>query len=284
MPWETYEPSYDNQAQDEPRLTIYKNRSGYLNGCADETWFDGHDTIVFHADPGRELLAIEPAGSDGDYTISRGDDGFGGDVATQFVLRDSFGIEDDDITDTSYVDLEWNDERGWAVADVSELLDDESDPVEVETGNAVGDSSDKTEQANEGDGLADISGVGPTREGDLEEAGYETVDDVRRANQEELADVVGRPLAARIKADVGDTKVQGDATVVDDGDGDAAVPDVESAAPNGSVREAAEKVDTLSELADQLDTSNGEARLLARKAGVLTEVRDDIQRMGDGSR
>ena len=55
--------------------------------------------------------------------------------------------------------------------------------------------------------LEDISGVGPSRAGDLEAAGYETVDDVRGASQEELADVVGNALAARIKADVGGLEV-----------------------------------------------------------------------------
>jgi len=55
--------------------------------------------------------------------------------------------------------------------------------------------------------LEDISGVGPSRASDLEEAGYDTVDDVRGASQEQLADVVGNALAARIKADVGGLEV-----------------------------------------------------------------------------
>ncbi|MEF8884396.1 MAG: 50S ribosomal protein L32e [Haloarculaceae archaeon] len=55
--------------------------------------------------------------------------------------------------------------------------------------------------------MTDISGVGPSPAEDLEEAGYATVDDVRGASQDELADVVGNALAARIKADVGGLEV-----------------------------------------------------------------------------
>jgi large subunit ribosomal protein L32e len=57
--------------------------------------------------------------------------------------------------------------------------------------------------------LADISGVGPAKADALEEAGYESVDDVRAASQSDLADVegVGNALAARIKADVGGLEV-----------------------------------------------------------------------------
>jgi len=57
--------------------------------------------------------------------------------------------------------------------------------------------------------LTDISGVGPAKAEALEAAGYESVDDVRRASQSELAEVdgIGNALAARIKADVGGLEV-----------------------------------------------------------------------------
>lgn len=53
--------------------------------------------------------------------------------------------------------------------------------------------------------LTDISGVGPAKADALQAAGFETVDDIRAATQEELAeaDGIGNALAARIKADVG---------------------------------------------------------------------------------
>ena len=61
------------------------------------------------------------------------------------------------------------------------------------------------EPADEYDDLTDISGVGPAKADALRDAGYETVDDVRRASQSDLAEVsgIGNALAARIKADVG---------------------------------------------------------------------------------
>ncbi|ADQ66632.1 50S ribosomal protein L32e [Halogeometricum borinquense DSM 11551] len=57
--------------------------------------------------------------------------------------------------------------------------------------------------------LEDISGVGPSKADALSEAGYESVEDVKAANQSELADVsgIGNALAARIKADVGGLEV-----------------------------------------------------------------------------
>ncbi|MEF8888080.1 MAG: 50S ribosomal protein L32e [Haloarculaceae archaeon] len=57
--------------------------------------------------------------------------------------------------------------------------------------------------------MTDISGVGDAKAETLREAGYETVDDIRGASQDDLADVdgVGMALAARIKADVGDLEV-----------------------------------------------------------------------------
>jgi large subunit ribosomal protein L32e len=57
--------------------------------------------------------------------------------------------------------------------------------------------------------LTDISGVGPAKAEALEAAGFETVDDVKRASQSDLAEVdgIGNALAARIKADVGGLEV-----------------------------------------------------------------------------
>jgi len=49
-----------------------------------------------------------------------------------------------------------------------------------------------------------------------------------------------------------------------------------------TVRDCAAAVETLGELADLLEISDGEARLRAREAGVLDGIRDDIKRMGVG--
>ena len=58
--------------------------------------------------------------------------------------------------------------------------------------------------------IEDISGVGPAKAEALREAGFETVESIRRASQEELAaaEGIGKALAARIKADVGDVEVE----------------------------------------------------------------------------
>ncbi len=60
------------------------------------------------------------------------------------------------------------------------------------------------------DELTDISGVGEAKAEALREAGYETIDDVKGASQEDLANVdgIGTALAARIKADIGDIEVE----------------------------------------------------------------------------
>ncbi|WP_435333469.1 50S ribosomal protein L32e [Haloarchaeobius sp. TZWWS8] len=60
--------------------------------------------------------------------------------------------------------------------------------------------------------LEDISGVGAAKAEALRDAGYETVEDIKKASQSDLAEVegIGNALAARIKADVGDLEVSED--------------------------------------------------------------------------
>jgi large subunit ribosomal protein L32e len=82
---------------------------------------------------------------------------------------------------------------------------DEAEADEAEADEAEADEAEADDDAYEG--LEDISGVGSDRAAELSEAGFETVDEVRAASQEALADVVGNALAARIKADVGGLEV-----------------------------------------------------------------------------
>ncbi|WP_135824254.1 50S ribosomal protein L32e [Halorussus ruber] len=58
--------------------------------------------------------------------------------------------------------------------------------------------------------LEDVSGVGPSKADALRDAGFESVEDVKAASQDELAEVegIGNALAARIKADVGGLEVE----------------------------------------------------------------------------
>jgi len=81
--------------------------------------------------------------------------------------------------------------------------------------------------------LTDISGVGDAKADALREAGFETVEDVRGADQSELAEAegVGNALAARIKADVGGLEVESEteAEVEEEGEDEAAADeDVET--------------------------------------------------------
>ncbi len=81
--------------------------------------------------------------------------------------------------------------------------------------------------------LTDISGVGDAKAEALREAGFETVEDVRGADQSELAEAegVGNALAARIKADVGGLEVESEteAEVEEEGEDEAAADeDVET--------------------------------------------------------
>ena len=64
--------------------------------------------------------------------------------------------------------------------------------------------------ADEPQELEDISGVGESKADALQDAGFESVEDVAAADQDELADVegIGNALAARIKADVGGLEVE----------------------------------------------------------------------------
>jgi len=81
--------------------------------------------------------------------------------------------------------------------------------------------------------LTDISGVGDSKAEALREAGFETVDDIRAADQSALTEAsgVGNALAARIKADVGGLEVESEteAEVEEEGEEEAeAGEDVET--------------------------------------------------------
>ena len=92
--------------------------------------------------------------------------------------------------------VEVSDEIETAVADLGE-------ETEADTG---GESEAEPAASDEITELTDISGVSEEKAEALREAGYDTVDYIRGASQDELANVdgVGMALAARIKADVGD--------------------------------------------------------------------------------
>ncbi|MFC6903791.1 50S ribosomal protein L32e [Halalkalicoccus tibetensis] len=122
-------------------------------------------------------------------------------------------------------------------------------------------SEDEQADPEEAVELTDISGVGATKADALREAGFESVEDVKAASQDELADVegVGNALAARIKADVGGLEVAEETEA-----------EVEDDEPEAEADEAAaEDVETelqargLTEKTPELDDE--EARLLGER-------------------
>ena len=133
-----------------------------------------------------------------------------------------------------------------------ETADDEereAEPAEESTGDA--DELDLPET------LDDISGVGASKADALREAGYESPRDVAAASQDELAEVegIGKALAARIKADVGDVQVA-----------ESAAGAVEEAEPAAEPEEEVETELRPRGHADKTpDLDDEEARLLAEK-------------------
>ncbi|MHC3437985.1 50S ribosomal protein L32e [Natrialbaceae archaeon A-gly3] len=93
--------------------------------------------------------------------------------------------------------------------------------------------------------LEDISGVGASKAEALREAGFESIEDVKEADQDDLAeaDGIGNALAARIKADVGDLEVteETEAEIEDEGEEEDVEEDVETELqPRGLVEKTPE--------------------------------------------
>ena len=132
-------------------------------------------------------------------------------AASQDQLQDVDGVstalaarmkaETDELAVSDDVEAEV-DELGDEGGDAAEADDDEADETEV-------DEDDEEPELTE---LTDISGIGDAKAETLREDGYTSIDHIRGASQEELADVegIGMALAARIKADVGDLEVSED--------------------------------------------------------------------------
>lgn len=172
----------------------------------------------------------------------------GEDVDVEAEVSDE-AVEETDATDVSSDEESADDEAE------SEETDATSEEAEAESEDPDAASEEDEPEARE---LIDISGVGAAKAEALEDAGFETIEDVQRAEQSDLADVegIGNALAARIKADVGGLEIDEEPTgeVEDD---EAAVDEaVETELrPRGHV----EKTPTLTE---------DEAELLAERARV----------------
>jgi large subunit ribosomal protein L32e len=105
--------------------------------------------------------------------------------------------------------------------------------------------------------LEDISGVGAAKADALRAAGFETVEDIRAATQDELAEAegVGNALAARIKADVGQLEVEEEAATeaeIEDETPEEAETETEDVETELRPRGHAEKTPELDEETDRL--------------------------------
>ena len=136
-------------------------------------------------------------------------DGVGDEKADD--LREAGFATIEDLRDADQDDLAEIDGIGNALAarikaDVDEL-DVNDEAAEAESSSESDDDEAAADDGSEDvpDDLTAVSGVGDAKADTLREAGYESVEDVRRADQSDLAEIdgIGNALAARIKADVG---------------------------------------------------------------------------------
>jgi large subunit ribosomal protein L32e len=134
-------------------------------------------------------------------------------VSTALAARLKAETDDLEVSDDVEADVEELGEDDDVADDEEAEADDEAEDDEAEADEAEDDEADEAEDADadepEIEDLTDISGVGPSKADTLRDSGYDTVDHVRGASQDELAnlDGIGMALAARIKADVGDLAV-----------------------------------------------------------------------------
>jgi hypothetical protein len=140
MGWTRYDS--DAPRYDDPQLTVYSNLNGYVNAAADHQWLSEHDWVDIHTDSERDLVAIEPqSDEEGTLMLSR-ENGRGADVSFKPALQHDLALDPDDIEETHHVPLEWDDEHGWAVADLSALRDGETGDHEPTKGGRRGDDLD----------------------------------------------------------------------------------------------------------------------------------------------
>lgn len=161
--------------------------------------------------------------------------------------------ENDEIEEPS--DDESVDEEIEETSDAEETDDEETEIEETAT-----PSEDEEAAPDDRVELTDISGVGDAKADALVEAGFETVEDVKAASQDELAEIegIGNALAARIKADVGGLEVD-EETEAEVEDADEEVEDEEDVETELRPRGLAEKTPEL---------SDKKARLLGERARV----------------
>lgn len=91
---------------------------------------------------------------------------------------------------------------------------------EAETEAEAEEQEESGEESQFPDELTDIDGVYETKAEALRDEGYEAIEDLRGATQDEIAETegVGEALATRIKAEVGDAEVKGEVKGPEEGE------------------------------------------------------------------
>jgi hypothetical protein len=301
--WYESETAFRN---DDPRLTVYSNLNGYINAAADRRWFEDYDEldIGFVADEG--LLVLRPT-EDGRYSLSReSNKGQGADIHITSAIKHAWGVLD--IEDTTRVPL--HEEGGHIVADLSELLtedDDQADDEDKTAGREDDQADDEDDPATEA--AASNKAESELPGGDLQE--YHTnhplveeflVHAVKQGDREVTSaaivdavdgDLDGRAVGgalrqlknaddAPIHVSKGDEKDDGSAIwriepevdLFDEGSDTKEVDDM------ARTLQAADDVDSVQELADELDVSEGRARTLAMESGAYSDLTDNVDRPG----
>lgn len=137
------------------------------------------------------------------------------------------------------------------------------------------------EEPEPGQELTDVSGVSEARAEALYDAGYETIDALREADQDDLVEVdgIGRALAARIKADIGDLALDAESEA-EEAEPDSTEPPVEDEPPEdtGATESPPESETEPAEVPEELVEISGVSEARAEKlrdAGYESVV--DIQ-------
>lgn len=248
--WERVTKQFSQQTQ--PRVSVYADGDGHINAPADRA-LGQPDCVELLVDPETMRIALEPTDDDPQsYTISR-ESYAGGDICLTSALT-QLGVDIAALSETVHPPVKFEDGR--AIIDVSELAaESEATDGDTTSTDAESDSPD----ADETRFWCGTCGAGP----------FDSTNSVQGHHAS-----LGH--GSEVEWETSPPEDDTDAKTDDSADADETGTDVSTE----TVRDCASEVETLSELADLLDVSAGRARLLARDADSLTDLRDDVRRMG----
>lgn len=251
-----------SQSRGDPVLSVYPTLDAWLSAVADEQWFADADRVTVHIGPDEQRLALEPD-DDGTHGIYRERE-HGGDVSIKSVLR-RLGIDEPD--ESVRLPIEWDAERGWGVVELTPLRDRPDDVADKIV-------EDVTAAASPDGNSGGQSDTGDTTTGTIGPADGAASDSDADAQYECDADGCDYTTDSKrgLAIHRGRTHDQNDAE-------DGSESDAEAADPSPAAQ-AAGDCETVQELADALDVSVGVARTRARKAGVYSDLQDQVDRPG----